>query len=898
MPKLGSFGTGSLRPSGFQGIPTQSPTGQFVQTTPGSYTWKVPANVTKVNILLLGGGGGGGGQGRNASGGGGGSLTYANNVPVSPNSVISYQVGAGGSVNGDGGISWFNNSTYLYANGGSKGTAVATNAAGEATYTVSTAGGTSYTTSYSLRTTGSTTGALGTYYLNTWTCPEGVWSISVALVSAGGGGGPSLTDTVGGVSSTSNLGGVGGQGGGFSYRNNLSVIPGTVYLIHIGSRGNNNTSSPTSWTTTTSGTMGGDSIFFNVVGIYATAVTSGTYITMNDVSNLQVNATIVFTGATSYGGIETPNVKYIITSVNATNKTIQVKKTYGSGVSSITSFTNNTGFNLSAVSTTIMASGGVPGHGLGTTPAANATIAGGSGTYNIRFGTSGADGGRGGVPTTSSRIGGGGGGAGGYSGVGGNGGAPSGNTGAAGATGTGGSGGGGSSGAYKTAITYTVSTTGQTGSGSSTLLWINSTPALTVSPVGATVTKVSGTGAFAAGTTITQFTANSWIQLSAQPTTTFTSGATFTINVTGYSGGGGGGGVELQGSGTAGAATTAPVSSSNPTVYAGRVGSDYTPNVSQNTTVYQTDPTGASSQMYGGGGGGASARSSDIGLGADGGTGGSGAVRIIWAGSKDVSSTTNATVSPTVAYATSGYQGGGGGGAAGYAGNGGRGGSAYPSIDTVGGAGGWEFTGTPVGDETFSFFGGGGGGSFTGASSQGYWPAEAATGGSGAGGGGSAQTDSLGTQAYGGGGVSYLGQSSVNSAGNATTAGPAKTAGQSAGAATNGGSGGMDGTSSAGGSYGGGGAGGYNGGIGQGGFFRVIWGEGRRYPSTFTQDLVQAGGFTSGLTYKIAVLGSTSQNQWNILAGTTGSPITYDVGQTFTAANITGSYGSGSAYLA
>jgi hypothetical protein len=895
MPKLGSFGTGSLRPSGFQGIPTQSPTGQFFQTTPGSYTWKVPANVTKVNILLLGGGGGGGGQGRNASGGGGGSLTYANNVTVSPNSVISYQVGAGGSVNGDGGISWFKNSTYLYANGGSKGTAVATNAAGEASYFVTTTNYVSYTTSYPNRTTGSTTGALGSYSMFNWTCPEGVWSVSVVLVAGGGGSSPYLTDTVGGATTTSNLGGVGGQGGAFSYRNNISVIPGTVYKLHVGSKGSNNATSPTSWTNTNSGTMGGDSIFFNIIGIYATAVTSGTYITMNDVSNLSVNATIVFTGATSYGGIETPDIKYIITSVNTTNKTIQVKKSYGSGVTSITTFTNATGFNLSAVSTTIMASGGVPGHGSATTPVANSTLSGGSGTNNIRFGTGGGDGGVGGVPSSSSRIGGGGGGAGGYGSFGGLGGSPNGNTAAAGgaaATSSGG-GGGGSSGAYRsTADNYT-----STSASSATTIYFS--PALLYTYSGAAISKSgTGAGAFAPGTTVSGNAGFSYATLSATPTTAFAgTNVTFTITVTGYSGAGGGGGVQLQGKYGDGSATLAPSSgSANPSVYAGKVGSPWVA-VTQRVNLYNTDSSGPASQYYGGGGGGGSARSSDGELAHSGGAGGDGAVRIIWAGSKDVSSTSNATVS-TVTFSTSGYQGGGGGGAAGYAGDGGMGGPSYPLIDTVGGAGGWAFTGTPVGDETFSFYGGGGGGSFTGASTQGYWPAGAATGGSGAGGGGSAQTSSSGTQAYGGGGVSYLGQSSVNSAGNATTAGPAKTAGQSAGAATNGGSGGMDGTSSAGGSYGGGGGGGYNGGTGQGGFFRVIWGEGRRYPSTFTQDLVQAGGFTSGLTYKIAVIGSTSQNQWNILAGTTGSPITYDVGQTFTAANITGSYGSGSAYLA
>jgi hypothetical protein len=60
-------------------------------------------------------------------------------------------------------------------------------------------------------------------------------------------------------------------------------------------------------------------------------------------------------------------------------------------------------------------------------------------------------------------------------------------------------------------------------------------------------------------------------------------------------------------------------------------------------------------------------------------------------------------------------------------------------------------------------------------------------------------------------------------------------------------------------------------------------------------DLVVAGNFISGSSYKIANLGTTSQDQWNTLAGTSGQ--TYTIGSTFTAAAITGSYGNGTAYL-
>ena len=71
--------------------------------TPGTSIWRVPANVTSVNIIIVGGGGGGGGSGGGVGGGGGGGAqvgTY-NNISVTPNSNISIVVGAGGA----GGIS-------------------------------------------------------------------------------------------------------------------------------------------------------------------------------------------------------------------------------------------------------------------------------------------------------------------------------------------------------------------------------------------------------------------------------------------------------------------------------------------------------------------------------------------------------------------------------------------------------------------------------------------------------------------------------------------------------------------------------------------------------------------------------------------------------------------------
>jgi hypothetical protein len=220
MPKLGSFGTGSLRPSGFQGVPRRLVTGQNVYTTPGTYTgtngWLCPTYVTRVNIALMGGGGGGGGAGRNGSGAGGGAITYVNDVPVNPGTRYSFQVGAGGSVNSDGGASWFNTSTYLYANGGKAGTTVATNATGEAVFAISTystdsrgiSGPTPVVTTnsslYSNRPISTSGGAIGSYSYHNWTCPEGVWTVSVVCIGGGGGRAPALADA-GGASGAGNV---------------------------------------------------------------------------------------------------------------------------------------------------------------------------------------------------------------------------------------------------------------------------------------------------------------------------------------------------------------------------------------------------------------------------------------------------------------------------------------------------------------------------------------------------------------------------------------------------------------------------------------------------------------------------------------------------------------------
>ena len=102
--------------------------GQQAYSTPGTYTWTPPAGITSISAVVVGGGGGGGGDGSggtawNGSGGGGGGLAYANNIPVTPGTTYSYQVGAAGAAGLPGGMSWFNSSSYFFAQGGSAGEA-------------------------------------------------------------------------------------------------------------------------------------------------------------------------------------------------------------------------------------------------------------------------------------------------------------------------------------------------------------------------------------------------------------------------------------------------------------------------------------------------------------------------------------------------------------------------------------------------------------------------------------------------------------------------------------------------------------------------------------------------------------------------------------------------------
>ena len=107
--------TSSIRP--VRRVPVSSSesalTGQVAYTTPGTYTWTAPANITSVCVVCVGGGGKGGG-----AGGGGGGLGWRNNITVTPGSNYTVVVGAAGTTSVDGGDSYFSNTGTVRGEGG------------------------------------------------------------------------------------------------------------------------------------------------------------------------------------------------------------------------------------------------------------------------------------------------------------------------------------------------------------------------------------------------------------------------------------------------------------------------------------------------------------------------------------------------------------------------------------------------------------------------------------------------------------------------------------------------------------------------------------------------------------------------------------------------------------
>jgi hypothetical protein len=104
-----------------------TPAGEIEYTTPGTYTWTVPAGITSVSAVAVGGGGGGGST-WSSGGGGGGGLGWKNNIAVTPGQTYTITVGAGGpslsnatNAGSEGGNSFFMSITTVAGYGGGRG---------------------------------------------------------------------------------------------------------------------------------------------------------------------------------------------------------------------------------------------------------------------------------------------------------------------------------------------------------------------------------------------------------------------------------------------------------------------------------------------------------------------------------------------------------------------------------------------------------------------------------------------------------------------------------------------------------------------------------------------------------------------------------------------------------
>ena len=93
-----------------------------------------------------------------------------------------------------------------------------------------------------------------------WTCPDGVTSVSVVCV--GGGGGAAMANEGVGYK-------VGGGGGALAYKNNISVTPGSSYTVKVGAGGFCGYNYANYGATDVAGEAGGSSYFINASTVNA-----------------------------------------------------------------------------------------------------------------------------------------------------------------------------------------------------------------------------------------------------------------------------------------------------------------------------------------------------------------------------------------------------------------------------------------------------------------------------------------------------------------------------------------------------------------------------------------------------------------------------------------------------
>jgi len=204
-------------------------------TIPGTYSWTAPPNVTTISVVCVGGGGAGGSSPASstfgyAGGGGGGGLAYKNNIAVTPGTSYTVVVGAGATVSsGDGGNSYFIDTTTLQATGGAGGQSRTSGESGVKS------GGTGGT--FSVAGTSGGTGGTGGSSLGSATNGPGGGGGAAGYAGNGGNGGNN------GVDGTSGAGGGAGGGGGGSSGGSRGAGGGGVGLTGQGTNGSGGASS-------------------------------------------------------------------------------------------------------------------------------------------------------------------------------------------------------------------------------------------------------------------------------------------------------------------------------------------------------------------------------------------------------------------------------------------------------------------------------------------------------------------------------------------------------------------------------------------------------------------------------------------------------------------------------
>lgn len=191
----------------------------------GTFTWIVPNGVYSIGAVCIGGGGGGAASGTNAaSGGSGGSLTWVNNIPVTPGESLTVVVGGGGgnavgtgTPGGAGGISSIaRGGTVLISAAAGGGGVIGINGSsglsGSSVWPANSVfgnevGGLSVTTAAAVSERCSGGGAAGGYAIGSGSTGSNGLGSGTSTTSASGGG----SGGIGGTSNT-NAGGGGGTG--------------------------------------------------------------------------------------------------------------------------------------------------------------------------------------------------------------------------------------------------------------------------------------------------------------------------------------------------------------------------------------------------------------------------------------------------------------------------------------------------------------------------------------------------------------------------------------------------------------------------------------------------------------------------------------------------------------